>query len=94
MKLYDGGVKIIITIVLIALMSSSYITNFEFNKEKNQIIITYEAPVYWMEYTNYDVWKEVYGVIDGKIQMIEKIYGTYIMPKEGYVIFPEEKDKK
>ena len=47
----------------------------------NQIILTFHESIRWMEYTEHKYWKEVYGVIDGKITLLKKITARVTPPQ-------------
>ena len=67
--------------------SEDRVVKFVFDTESNQLILTIETFSYSTVRTshllpaNRKVWKEVYGVVDGRIKLIEKINGR-VIPEE------------
>ena len=57
--------------------------SFRFNQQKNEIEVVFRQPSNMTLTSNPSkpapdkVWKEVYGIVDGKLKMLRKIMGTH-----------------
>lgn len=66
---------------------STYVQSFKYNEQTNTIEVIFRTPsnvtlAVWPPRPSPDtVWKEIYGVVNGKLGLLKKIDGKHIPPQ-------------